>query len=451
MPEICEGPKRTATGSEPVRLLSSRATVFTEIALFCHLAFLVAGSLVASQQEWFVDMPWVVPRTGYVRRYSRTVWLECCCVVCPDWTKGWFTLRRTTQLKTSLGSRSDILTVGASDKVYETTKLGAVFDMLVNHGVPADDILRDVNIPAADVHSPDARISLTQLIAVCRNALRLSTDRHLPYRIGGSIHISTYGMYGYALLCCPDFRKAMEFAMRCHALAAPLTTIEFQEDKTSARWTIEPNLHALADSALYRFIAEMQIGIHISLMRDIMGPTFTPSEIRLAYPQAPDFDLPLDIVGCPVRFDQSANQIVFEAQWLDRSADLGNKTTYPTIVALCDDLLGDLRLRMGVAGRVRALLLRDIANPPSFEAVAKLLGMNERSLRRQLRQQGFSFRGLRDELRTQIALKYLRSTALANEDIALALGFSDAANFRRAFHRWTNKSPSDIRGDSDRS
>jgi transcriptional regulator GlxA family with amidase domain len=54
---------------------------------------------------------------------------------------------------------------------------------------------------------------------------------------------------------------------------------------------------------------------------------------------------------------------------------------------------------------------------------------------------------LRDELRTQLALKYLRSTALANEDIAQALGFSDAANFRRAFHRWTNKAPSEIRGE----
>ncbi|WP_456822559.1 AraC family transcriptional regulator [Bradyrhizobium sp. USDA 4502] len=321
--------------------------------------------------------------------------------------------------------------------------------MLRSQGAAADAILRDTNIALADVHSPQARISLTQLMTVCQNALRLSTDRHLPYRIGGSIHISTYGMYGYALLCCPDFRKAMEFAMRYHALAAPLVAIEFREDKASARWAIEPNLYALTDSALYRFVTEMQIGIHISLMRDIMGPGFVPAEIRLAYSEASDFELPFDQVRCPVRFDQPVNEIVFTAQWLDRSADLGNKTTYPTIVALCDDLLGDLKLRVGVAGKIRAVLLRDIANPPSFEAIAKLLGMNDRSLRRQLRQQGFSFRGLRDELRTQIALKYLRNTTLSNEDIALALGFSDAANFRRAFHRWTNKAPSDIRSDSE--
>jgi AraC-like DNA-binding protein len=352
--------------------------------------------------------------------------------------------------KKPLGSRTDIPTVGAGDKVYETTKLGAVFDMLASHGIPAEAILRDVNIALEDVHSPQTRISLTQLVTVCRNALQLSTDPHLPYRIGASIHISTYGMYGYALLCCPDFRKAMEFAMRYHVLAAPLASIDFQEDTAYAKWSIEPHLHALADSALYRFVAEMQIGIHISLMRDIMGPGFAPSEINLVYPQARDFDLPSNDIGCAVRFEQPTNQIVFKAQWLDRSADLGNKTTYPTILTLCDDLLEDLRLRIGVAGKIRAVLLREIANPPSFEAMAKLLGVNDRSLRRQLRQQGFSFRALRDELRTHIALKYLRSTKLANEDIALALGFSDAANFRRAFHRWTNKAPSDIRDDSER-
>ena len=182
-------------------------------------------------------------------------------------------------------------------------------------------------------------------------------------------------------------------------------------------------------------------------MRDVMGPAFAPQEICLSYPQADDFGITEELVGCSVRFAQPANRVAFKSEWLDQTATLGNKTTYPTIIAICDDLLGDLNLRIGAAGEIRAILLRDIANPPTFDATAKLLDVNARSLRRQLRQQGISFRGLRDELRAQLALKYLRSTNLANEDIALALGFSDAANFRRAFHRWTNKSPSDVRGE----
>jgi AraC-like DNA-binding protein len=337
--------------------------------------------------------------------------------------------------------------IGIGERIYESTKLAAVFDALIDQSYPAGEILRDVNLQEQDVHSPKTRISLAELMTACKNAIRLSSDRHLPYRIGTSIHISTYGMYGFAILCCPDFRKAMHFAEMYHALAAPLATIEFKEEKGFASWTIEPNMHAEIDPQVYRFISEMQIGIHISLMRDIMGPAFTPDRISLTYPESPDFGLPADQIGCPLSFASRTNQIIFRSAWLDQAANLGNKTTYPAVVALCDDLLSELKSRIGVAGEIRALLLRDITNAPTLAAIAKLLDISDRSLRRQLREQGISFRGLRDELRMQIALKYLRTTGLANEDIALALGFSDAANFRRAFRRWTNKSPSEIRGE----
>jgi AraC-like DNA-binding protein len=339
----------------------------------------------------------------------------------------------------------DALVIGMGERIYESTKLAALFDVLIGQGHPASEILRNVALQAEEVHSPKARISLAELMTACKNAIRLSSDRQLPYRIGASIHISTYGMYGFAILCCPDFRDAMAFAGRYHSLAAPLATIDFNEEEGFGSWTIEPNVHAAIDPQIYRFITEMQIGIHISLMRDIMGPSFTPDQISLTYPETDDFGLPADQVGCRVRFASKFNRIVFRSTWLDQAARLGNKTTYPMIVALCDELLTELKLRVGIAGEIRALLLRDIANPPTLAAVSKLLEMSDRSLRRQLRQQGISFRGLLDELRTHVALKYLRTTKLANEDIALALGFSDAANFRRAFRRWTNKSPSEIR------
>jgi AraC-like DNA-binding protein len=335
--------------------------------------------------------------------------------------------------------------VGSHERVYESTKLAALFDVLVDQGCPADEILKNVNLTTEQVHSPKSRISLAELMTACRNAIRLSSDPHLPYRIGTSVHISAYGMYGFAILCCPDFRKAMAFAERYHALAAPLATIEFTEQNDVASWTIEPNALSAADPQIYRFITEMQIGIHLSLMRDIMGPAFAPDRIDVAYPDAHDFSLPTDQIGCRLNPASGANRIVFRSAWLDQAANLGNKTTYPAVLALCDDLLDDLKSRIGIAGEIRTLLLRNISNPPSLTVVAKLLEMSDRSLRRQLREQGISFRALLDELRMQIALKYLRTTGLSNEDVALALGFSDAANFRRAFRRWTGKSPSEIR------
>jgi AraC-like DNA-binding protein len=45
----------------------------------------------------------------------------------------------------------------------------------------------------------------------------------------------------------------------------------------------------------------------------------------------------------------------------------------------------------------------------------------------------------------RLAIEYLRKTSMTSEEIASRLGYSDAANFRHAFIRWTGKSPSDFR------
>jgi Arabinose-binding domain of AraC transcription regulator, N-term len=154
---------------------------------------------------------------------------------------------RSSALRSVSNTAKEKPTVGLNERVYESTKLAALFDKLVDQGCSAGDILRNINLTVEEVHSPKSRISLAELMTACKNAIRLSSDPHLPYRIGTSIHISAYGMYGFAILCCPDFRKAMAFAELYHALAAPLATIEFTEEEEFASWIIEPNAHAATD------------------------------------------------------------------------------------------------------------------------------------------------------------------------------------------------------------
>ena len=120
---------------------------------------------------------------------------------------------------------------------------------------------------------------------------------------------------------------------------------------------------------------------------------------------------------------QATNQIEFDTAFLNAAPKLGNRTTYPSAIALCDDLIADLVLRSGAAGRVRSLLSTDVAERLSFAAVAKLLKTTTRTLRRQLRLQNTSFRELSDELRVYVALRYLRETTMRMDDIAFALGF----------------------------
>jgi AraC-like DNA-binding protein len=73
------------------------------------------------------------------------------------------------------------------------------------------------------------------------------------------------------------------------------------------------------------------------------------------------------------------------------------------------------------------------------------LNISERTLRRRLADLNVSYRSLVDQARHERAVDLLRRTSGSLSEIALATGFSDARNFRRAFKRWTGMLPGDFR------
>jgi AraC-like DNA-binding protein len=334
---------------------------------------------------------------------------------------------------------------GKSDRVYTQTKLAAIIDTVVAGGVSPAHALAGVGVSPAELLSPHTRVSVQQVLIACGNAIRLSPDPSLAFRVGASMHVSSFGMYGFAILSSADFRKTMSFCERYHVLATPLVMLTFREERGVGIWSIDPIVHTPVNDPLYRFIVEMQVGIIFSLMRDVMGASFSPKEVALAYSRPDDFGPAKQFGKCTIIFNGPVNEFIFDATWLDASAELGNRTTYALVESLCDGLVAEMSKLAGVAGKVRGLLLQDVGRQPSLTAVAGRLKISERTLRRQLARQGVSFRGLLDELRAQLAVRYLRETSMNNDDIADAIGFRDPATFRHAFRRWTGRSPSVFR------
>jgi hypothetical protein len=82
-------------------------------------------------------------------------------------------------LRSTSNSAKERPIVGFGERVYESTKLAALFDVLVDRGRPAGEILRNVNLTMDEVHSSNSRISLAELMTACKNAIRLSNDPHL--------------------------------------------------------------------------------------------------------------------------------------------------------------------------------------------------------------------------------------------------------------------------------
>ena len=338
-----------------------------------------------------------------------------------------------------------MIKAGADEKIYPVVKIAALVDALAAEGVAPADALSGVHLARHALSSPSTRVSLNQVLRCCCNAARLARDPSFAFRAGLGFHVTTYGVYGFATLSSTNFRQTMTFWQKYHELATPLVELSFTEEGKRAFWTITPLSLPQVDAQLYRFLVELQYGIFLSLHRDIMGPSFAVQELHVTYgPPDPSHDHQ-KIFEAPVIFGRPQNRWIYDAAWLDAVPQFGNEVTYSAILEMCNELLEQMQLRVGLPGKVREVLLSNLMRPTSLVEAARKLDMSPRTLRRKLSEHGTSFRKLVDELRMHVAIKYLRDTKLTTEDIASVMGFSDAANFRHAFRRWTGHTPLEYR------
>ena len=170
---------------------------------------------------------------------------------------------------------------------------------------------------------------------------------------------------------------------------------------------IQPAPYPSIDAELYRHIVELDWATATSLGQDLFGLSFGPREVHATFAQPADATDYAAAIGCPVLFGQAENRFVFDARWLDRPASLGNRVTYAMLVKMCDDLLAELELEAGWAGKVRERVMTRLPEPASFEEIAKGLNMSSRTLRRRLGEENTSYRKLADEVHAEMAIRYL--------------------------------------------
>jgi AraC-like DNA-binding protein len=78
---------------------------------------------------------------------------------------------------------------------------------------------------------------------------------------------------------------------------------------------------------------------------------------------------------------------------------------------------------------------------PSLHVITRRLGISERTLRRRLKSIGTSYSEILKEMRAMAAKNLLRDKMVTVDRVAAQLGYSESANFRHAFKRWTGQSP----------
>ena len=315
-----------------------------------------------------------------------------------------------------------------------------VLDTFKAQGLPSEALLAGSGICAADLSRADTRITTNQEMRVCANAVALRRDVGLA--LGRQMHVSAYGMLGYALLTSATFGDALRLALRYPALLGTLFKLSLEADGERIWFTAADYRET---PAMQMFNVELCLASLKVICDDLLGQPLALLGARFEY-SAPDYRARYsECFDCPLQFDAGTNAFAFDKRWLDQPLPLADAVTHQAMAERCRKQNLEFTGRQAWLGRIRQLLTSQLGAAPGIEGLAAQMNCSPRTLRRHLHDLGCSYQELLDELRFERAKQWLAADELPIYRIAEQLGFSETASFRHAFVRWSGVAPSQFR------
>ncbi|CAN7332771.1 AraC family transcriptional regulator [Rhizobium sp. LjRoot254] len=185
----------------------------------------------------------------------------------------------------------------------------------------------------------------------------------------------------------------------------------------------------------------------LRVCRQITGKKLAPIKASFVHHRSGNLDKMRRLFGCDIEFDAYADEMHFD----------------PTVLALplvnADPFLNEIMTQMSEealsvrttnTSPFRTLVENTIAPllphaEASARVVSRRLGMSERTFARRLAEEDLSFGEILNQMRRDMAIRYLEEDNLQASQIAWLLGFHQSSSFSHACRRWTGKSPSEFR------
>ncbi|MFJ8962812.1 AraC family transcriptional regulator [Lentzea sp. NPDC102401] len=303
----------------------------------------------------------------------------------------------------------------------------------VERGVGVRECLRGTGIEPETLLG-HAVVSRAQELAVATNLVTAAGQASgLGIAVGERLSLRTYGVWGFALLTSPTLRDAAELGLRYLPLTYAVAGLRMRVSGDEARLIVVDD-HG-CPAALRPFVVGREIAATAGILRTILGESPRSMRVELSLPRVcTGYEKAL---GTPVRFGAPGNAIVTDTAVLDLPLPQADPLTMAACERACRSLLRE-RCSPCVAQSVRAVIADGVTEAC---AVAARLHLSPRTLRRHLAAEGTSLRRLVDEARRASAIELMTTHRLGVEQVALRLGYTDAATFIRAFRRWTGTTP----------
>ena len=312
-------------------------------------------------------------------------------------------------------------------------------------GMDSRAMFAEVGLDLDSLRDPNVRIPADTLIVLLRLASERCGDPVLGLHLARYVHPTTFYSLGMAMFFSENLADFLERYIKYYRMI-----------------TTNDKVESALKEGVFQIIATPREGmpmvpvrvdgfaaITLSTIRVAVGDNdFAPQSVHLARPRTEGYEDRYErFFGCPVTYGGDSTVISIGEVELQRPLLTANPDLGRMYEQLTRDYLKKID-RADFPGRVHSELVKLLpAGVSGKEQVAAALNMSTRTLYNKLESAGTTYREVLDNTRRSLAEEYIRQD-LPIYEIAYLIGFSDTANFSRAFKKWTGQSPVEYRRSS---
>ncbi|MBY0278244.1 AraC family transcriptional regulator [Candidatus Binatia bacterium] len=300
-------------------------------------------------------------------------------------------------------------------------------------GAPVTRYLGEAGIGAEALDDPEALVPTVFTFRFLEICARRSGIDDLGLRVGATIDPLTLGSFGRKIAGAGTIGRALltSIAERPSWHSGERVWMTRQRD------VVELNhRYVLPAEEDWGQAVGTNLVAHLNLLQHTV-PGATPAHVELPVHPSPAFaELPA-LAGVPISFDRPRTVIAFHPRTLAQPLLDGHPGAAPASSATSSP-----PLPVGLVPSVEAFVASVLGvQQPRIELVAEAIGMNARTLQRRFAEAGVTYGELVSHTRLRLARERLVASDAKIVEIALGLGYTDAAHFTRAFKRWTGIAP----------
>jgi AraC-like DNA-binding protein len=310
-------------------------------------------------------------------------------------------------------------------------------------GVPVAPLLSRAGLTAQLVADPEGRLSVRSQVTLLDEAAKALKDEWFGFTLAQDFDPREIGLLYYVMASSQTLGDALKRIARYSKVTNEALVFKYQEGN---RISINLSYSGVPRHSDRHQIEFCMFAV-LRICRVLTGRTLVPQQFSIAHHRS---GAPADIarfVGTRIDFGADVDEFALNIE--ARELPLIHADSYLNALLLKDCEAAQAQrgsdpsqLRTRVENAISSLLPHGRVH---VDDVARSLGMSQRTLARKLSEDGLHFSEIFDQLRRDLASRYLKERNLHVSKIAWLLGFQEVSAFTHTFKRWTGKTPSQMR------